>query len=269
MAFSYQCNISFGLVFIPVRLVQAVRSREIGFNLLDKKTMSRVKYRKTCEACGGREIGQDDIVKGFEYADDQYVVFTEEDFDRLKTPRDRNITIEKFVDIDEIDPIYYDKPYYVNPAGAETAYALLLRAMEEEKKVGISKAVLGTKETLIALRPKDGHLLANTLFFADEVQKNPAGDVKTGLKESELNLAKSIVRGMSGTFEAEEYRDEYRERVRAAIERKIAGREIVSPQGESADPAAELMEALQASLNNLKPAARAARSKKSAGAKRA
>ena len=121
MAYSYKCSISFGLVYIPVTLHAAVKMRDIGFNMLDKKTMSRVKYKKTCEKCGGREVKQEDIVKGFEYEDDKYVVFTDEDFEKVKTKKDKNITIEKFVDIAEVDPIYFDRPYYVNPTGAENA----------------------------------------------------------------------------------------------------------------------------------------------------
>ena len=211
MAYSYKCSISFGLVYIPVTLHASVKTQDVGFNMLDKKTMSRVKYKKTCEECDGREVKQEDIVKGYEYEDDKYVVFTEEDFEKLKTKKDKNITIQKFVDIAEIDPIYYDRPYYVNPTGAENAYALLLRAMEEEKKVGIAKTVLS----------------------------------------SELSLAKSIVEGMSGDFKAEDYKDEYRERVKAAIEQKIAGKEIVKAKEGSINVAANLMEALQASLKGL------------------
>ena len=247
MAYSYKCSISFGLVYIPVTLHASVKTQDVGFNMLDKKTMSRVKYKKTCEECDGREVKQEDIVKGYEYEDDKYVVFTEEDFEKLKTKKDKNITIQKFVDIAQIDPIYYDRPYYVNPTGAENAYALLLRAMEEEKKVGIAKTVLGNKETLIALRAKDGQMLLNTLF----IQKNPTKEVKAEFSSSELSLAKSIVEGMSGDFKAEDYKDEYRERVKAAIEQKIAGKEIVKAKEGSTNVAANLMEALQASLKGL------------------
>ena len=231
MAYSYKCSISFGLVYIPVTLHASVKTQDVGFNMLDKKTMSRVKYKKTCEECDGREVKQEDIVKGYEYEDDKYVVFTEEDFEKLKTKKDKNITIQKFVDIAQIDPIYYDRPYYVNPTGAENAYALLLRAMEEEKKVGIAKL--------------------STLFFADEIQKNPTKEVKAEFSSSELSLAKSIVEGMSGEFKAEDYKDEYRERVKAAIEQKIAGKEIVKAKEGTTNVAANLMEALQASLKGL------------------
>ena len=267
MAYSYKCSISFGLVYIPVTLHAAVKAQDIGFNMLDKKTMSRVKYKKTCEECGDREVKPEDIVRGFEYEDDKYVVFTDEDFEKLKTKRDKNITIEKFVDIAEVDPIYFDRPYYVNPTGAENAYALLLRAMEEENRAGVAKAVLGNKETLLILRAHGGQMLVNTLFFADEIQKNPAKDVKVQCSDSGLSLAKSIIEGMSGAFKAEEYKNEYRERVKEAIGRKVAGKEIVRAKEGAPNAAANLMEALQASLKGLnKPAKKAVR--KSAPAKR-
>lgn len=251
MAYSYKCSNSFGLVYIPVTLHASVKTQDVGFHMLDKKTMSRVKYKKTCEECGGRDVKQDDIVKGYEYEDDKYVVFTDEDFEKLKTKKDKNITIEKFVDISEIDPIYYDRPYYVVPTGAEKAYVLLIKAMEEENKVGIAKAVLGNQETLIALRAKSGQMLLNTLFFADEIQKNPATEIKAQLSDAEIQLAKSIVEGMSGKFDAGEYQNDYRERVKSAIERKIAGKEIVQTRDGSQNIASNLMEALQASLKGL------------------
>lgn len=114
MAYFYKCSISFGLVYILVTLHASVKTQDVVFNMLDKKTMSRVKYKKTCEECDGREVKQEDIVKGYEYKDDKYVVFTEEDFEKLKTKKDKNITIQKFVDIAQIDAIYYDRPYYLN-----------------------------------------------------------------------------------------------------------------------------------------------------------
>ena len=265
MAYSYKCSISFGLVYIPVTLHAAVKAQDVGFNMLDKETMSRVKYKKTCEACGGREVRQDDIVKGFEYDDGKYVVFTDEDFEKLKTKKDKNITIEKFVDIAEVDPIYFDRPYYVNPTGAENAYSLLLRAMEEENRAGVAKAVLGDKEKLLLLRAHGGQMLVNTLFFADEIQKNPANEVNAQCGASELALAKSIIEGMSGAFRAEEYKNEYRERVKAAIERKVAGKEIVRAKEGAPSAAANLMDALQASLKGLhKPAKKAVRKSASA-----
>ena len=132
MAYSYKGSISFGLVYIPVTLHSAVKSNDIGFNMIDKKTMSGVRYKKTCADCGGREVKQEDIVKGYEYEEDKYVIFNEDDFEKLKSKKDKNITIEKFVHLEEVDPIYFDKPYYVEPTGAEKAFAVLVSAMENK-----------------------------------------------------------------------------------------------------------------------------------------
>lgn len=247
MAYSFKGSLSFGLVYIPIQLQKCVRTNEIGFNMLDKQTMSRIKYKKTCVDCGGREVLQNDIVKGFQYEDDKYVIFDDSDFEKIKTEKDRNITIERFVDLGDIDPIYYDTPYYVVPVGAENAYALLLKAMEDENKVGIAKTVLGTKETLIALRARGGAMCLNTLFFYEEIQKNPAKEVKAVSNPKELDLAKMIIRNMSVPFEPESYKDEYREKLQKAISDKIAGKELEAPK-EKVGRVTDLMDALQQTL---------------------
>lgn len=253
MAYSYKGSISFGLVYIPIELHNTVNNNDISFNQIDKKTMSRVKYVKTCVDCKDRVVKQEDIVKGYEYEKDKYVIFDEADFEKLKTEKDKNITIEQFVDIKEIDPLYFDKPYYVSPTGGNTAFALLIKAMEEENKAGIAKAVLGNKETLIAIRAKDGELLLNTLFFEEEVKKNPSDKINGEVKEAELKMAKSIIEAMTAPFEPEKYHDEYRKRLEEAIEQKIAGKEIVATKEQASNNAASLMEALQASLTQVKP----------------
>lgn len=248
MAYSYKGSISFGLVYIPITLHNSIKENDIGFNMIDKKTMSRVKYKKTCAACDGREVKQEDIVKGYEYEEGKYVIFEDSDFEKIKTKKDKNITIERFVQLDEVDPLYFDRPYYVNPTGAEKAFAVLLEAMEQENKAAIAKTVLGTKETLILIRSKDGQMLLNTLFFEDEVTKNPAKDIKEKGSSDELKMAKAIIDGMTGEFNPEEYKDEYREKVQQAIEQKIAGKEIVSPKEKNATTVANLMDALTKSL---------------------
>lgn len=230
MAYSYKGSLSFGLIYIPITLHSSVKSNDIGFNMLDRKTMSRVQYKKTCADCSGREVKQEDIVKGYEYEEGKYVVFDDSDFEKIKTPKDKNITIEAFVDAEEIDPIFYDKPYYVNPTGGEKAFALLLKAMESENKVGIAKTVLGNKETLIAIRVKNGKMLLNTLFFNDEIQTNPAKEIKEEVKPAELEMAKTIIGSMSGAFTPDKYKDEYQARVKQAIEAKISGKEIAMPR---------------------------------------
>lgn len=248
MAYSYKGAITFGLVYIPITLSLSIKEEDIGFNMLDKKTKSRVKYKKTCVDCQNKEIKNEDIVKGYQYEKDKYVIFTDEDFEKLKTSKDKNITIEMFVKLEEIDPIYFEKAYYVKPTGADKAFSVLLKAMETEKKAGIAKTVLGTKETLILLRVRDGVMLVNTLYFHSEVQKVPQLE-KTKISKQELDLAKTLITQMTGPFEPEKYRDEYHIRLKKAIKRKIAGNEIVEAKEEK-EPAKiiNLMEALQRSL---------------------
>lgn len=250
MAYSYKGAISFGLVYIPVALQAGVRVNDIGFHMLDEKTMSRVRYKKTCIDCGDREVNQEDIVKGYEYEKGRYVVFTDEELDSLKTPREKNITIECFVDLKEVDPVYFQKAYTVIPTGAERAYKLLLSAMEEENKAGLAKTVLGAKETLILLRAREGRMALSTLYFADEIQQAGvyAADVK--VDPSELELAKSIIRNMEKPFAPEQYRDNYREKVLAAIEQKVAGNKIEVPKERAPQGVSDLMEALKRSLMN-------------------
>jgi len=250
----YKGSISFGLVYIPITLQSTIKNNDIGFNLIDKKTMSRIKYKKTCVGCDDKEVQQENIVKGYEYEKDKYVLFEDKDFEKIKSAKDESIVIDCFVNLNEIDPIYYDKPYYVVPTGAEKAFQILLFAMEKGKKAAIAKTVLGTKETLIAIRSKGGQMLLNTLFFAEEVQKNPAKEFETKLNkklEKELEMAKSIIDNMTEKFEPEKYKDEYREKLQKAIEQKIAGKEILSPKKKRIVKVGNLMDALAKSLDIL------------------
>ena len=186
MAYSYKGSISFGLVYIPIKLHSSIKNNDIGFNMIDKKSLSRIKYKKTCVDCDNREVKNEDVVKGYEYEDGKYVIFEDKDFEKIKTKKDENINIECFVDISEIDPLYFDRPFYVMPTGANHAFKILLRAMELEHKVAIAKTVLGTKETLIAIRAKNGEMLLNTLFFFEEVRK--IGKSETVNKMCSLNI---------------------------------------------------------------------------------
>ena len=261
MAYSYKGSLSFGFVYIPITLHSTIKNNDIGFNMIDKKTMSRVKYKKTCTDCEDREVKQSDIVKGYEYEEGKYVIFEDEDFEKIKSKKDKNITIDSFVDLKEIDPLYFDKPYYVAPTGAEKAFNVLLNAMEETNKAAIAKTVLGTKETLVMIRAKNGEMLLNTLFFEEEVTKNPAKEVKDTSSEQEKKLAKSIIESMIGHFEPEKYKDEYREKVQKAIEQKIAGEEITAPKEKSEGKIINLMEALQKSLKATQKPKKAAKAK--------
>ncbi|MBQ7227683.1 MAG: Ku protein [Clostridia bacterium] len=258
MAYSYKGAITFGLVYIPITLSLSVKEQDVSFNMLEKKTQSRVKYKKTCVDCNNREIKNEDIVKGYQYEKDKYVIFTDEDFEKIKTPKDKNITIEEFVNLDEVDPIYFDKAYFVKPVGADKAYQVLLKAMETEKKAGLAKTVLGTKETLILLRAREGKMLVNTLYFYNEIQKAPETE-ETKVAKKELDLAKSLISQMSGKFEPQKYKDEYNIRLQKAIQRKIEGNEIVQTK-EDKEPVKiiNLMEALQKSISSGKKKARKA-----------
>lgn len=252
MAYSYKGAITFGLVYIPISLSLSIKEHDIGFNMLEKKTKSRVKYKKTCVDCNDKEVKNEDIVKGYQYEKDKYVIFTNEDFEKIKTKKDKNITIEQFVDLNEVDPIYFDKAYYVKPTGADKAFNVLLKAMESEKKAGIAKTVLGTKETLILLRTQNGQMLVNTLYFHNEVQKAPVID-KGKVSKQELDLAKNLITQMSGKFVPEKYKDEYHIKLQKAIKRKIAGNEIIESKDKK-EPVKiiNLMDALKKSLTTPK-----------------
>lgn len=248
MAYSYKGAISFGLVYIPIVLTASIKNNDIGFNLIDKKTMSRVKYKKTCVDCDDKEVKNENIVKGFQYEKDKYVIFTDKDFEKIKTEKDKNITIEQFVNLDEVDPIYFDKAYYVSPTGGEKAFEVLLSAMEKQNKAGIAKAVLGTKESLILIRAKNGNMLVNTLYFYDEVVKAPEIK-KVKVLSKEISLAVSLINEMTEKFKPENFKDEYNLKLKKAIKSKIAGNDIVVHEDrDEPSKVINLMEALQKSL---------------------
>ena len=186
MAYSFKGELNFGFVYIPIELHLSVRDKSIGFNMLDKKTMSRIKYVKTCVDCDNKQVDSKNIVKGYEYEKDKYVIFEPEDFEKLKSKKDENISIIQFVKSSEIDPLFYDKPYYIVPKGADKAFNLFATALEKSQKVGIAKTVLGSKETLVALRVKDGKMFINTMHFADEVEPYPKKQKKEKVKRKRL-----------------------------------------------------------------------------------
>ena len=256
MAHSYKGAISFGLVYIPITLSVGVKQNDVGFNMLDKNTMSRIKYKKTCVDCNNKEVKNEDIVKGYKYEKDKYVVFTDKDFEKIKSPKDKSIVIQQFVNLSEIDPIYFDKAYYVNPIGGEKAFNVLLLAMEKQNKAGIAKTVIGTKETLFLIRASNGKMLASTLYFFDEIQKSPTIK-KSKVEKKELDLAMSLIDQMTESFKPEKFKDEYNEKIKKAIKRKIAGNDIIETK-EKSEPAKiiNLMDALQKSLSTSKPKAK-------------
>lgn len=227
MAYSYKGAISFGLVYIPISLQMIAKDKGISFNQIDKKTMSRVKYIKTCVDCDERVVKNEDIVKGYQYEKDKYVIIDEKEFEELKTEKEKSIVIEKFVELSEIDPMYFEKTYQVIPeSGAMKSYSLLATAMNEQNKAGIAKTVLGNKETIIVLRMREDKMLMSTLFFIDEIQPS----VEVSIQEvdgKELEMATQILNYMSGEFNLADYKDEYKEKLQKLIQSKIDGQEFV------------------------------------------
>jgi DNA end-binding protein Ku len=246
--------ISFGLVNVPVKLYSAVSRKTVRFHQLNRETGNRISQRRV-DPVTEEEVAYDDIVKGYELTKDSYVVITPEELEALDPERTRTIDIEDFVDIEDIDPIFYDHPYYLVPdTGATKAYGLLLNAMQESGKVAIAKVVLRSKEQLVAIRPQDELLCMETMIFADEVVSHDsiddlpeAKDLKASARE--LKMAQQLIESLSTEWEPEKYRDEYREKVLELIERKAAGEEItVQPEAPQPTKVPDLMAALEASL---------------------
>jgi DNA end-binding protein Ku len=262
--------ISFGLVNVPVKLYSAVSKKTVRFNQLHEADQQRIQMKRWCPG-EDAEVPYEEIVKGYEISPDRYVVITPEELESLDPQKTRTIDIEDFVDLDEIDPLYYEHPYYLVPdTGAAKAYKLLLTALQESNKVAIARVVIRSKEYLTAIRAADGVLTMETMLFADELvptdqlDELPEEDVKA--TEREVEMAKQLIESLSTEFEPEKYRDEYRERVLELIERKAAGEEI-TVQAAPEEPAKvpDLMAALEASLAEAKKPARK-KSAKSNGA---
>lgn len=252
--------ISFGLVNVPVKLYSAVSRKTVRFHQLNGDTQSRIQQKRV-DAQSGEEVPYERIVKGYEVSPDRYVVIEPEELEALDPEKTRTIDILDFVDEDEIDPIFYDHPYYLVPgAGAEKAYRLLLDAMEEAGKVAIAKVVIRSKESLVAIRPAGDALTMSTMLFHDEVvpvdrlDELPQADKATKTTKRELDMAEQLIASLTSEFDPEKYRDEYRERVLDLIERKAEGEEIAvtAAPAEEAKPVPDLMAALEASIKAAK-----------------
>jgi len=278
-------NISFGLVTVPVKLVTAVRSKDVRFNQLEEGTGARIRYRRVSEA-SGEEVPNERIQKGYEIASGQYVVVDQEELEKLTPKASHTIDIQDFVDLEQIDPLYFEQPYYLVPdRAAEKPYRLLIDAMTDLQKVAVGKIVLRAKEHLVAIRPLDGALCIETMRHADEVipietiEEIPRGD-DIAPSQKELDMARQLIEALSGEFEPEKYHDAYREQLLEIIEKKAAGEEIVAePLVEEPAKVVDLMAALEASLARAgkgdadqapaRSAKAAAKKTKKAGAKKA
>jgi DNA end-binding protein Ku len=251
--------ISFGLVNIPVKLYSAVSRKTVRFHQLDAESGQRIRQQRINPE-SGEEVPYEQIIKGYEIGPDRYVTITPDELDALEPQKTRTIDIEDFVELDEIDPIFYDHPYYLAPdTGAGKAYRLLLDAMAEAGKVAIARVVIRSKENLVAIRPHGGVLTMETMLFADEVIPPDSleelatsdGDQKTSKRE--LEMAQQLIDSLTSEFEPEKYHDEYRERVLDLIERKAQGETVVvEAPPEEPKEVPDLMAALEASIASAK-----------------
>ena len=250
-------SISFGLVNVPVKLYSAVEQKDIHFSQFEEGTGAKIRYKRVSEKTG-KEVPYEKIVKGYEVAKGRFVIVTPEELESAEPESTRTIDIDDFVDLEEIDPIFYDRTYYLAPAsddaGSKRAYNLLLKAMEEKKKVGVGKFVMRTKQYLGAVRPLGDVLALSTMVFGDEVRDrkeieelSSAKNTKVG--DREVAMAEQIIESLSVKWDPSRYHDTYREKVLEVIERKAEGEEIVAtaPASKEAE-VVDLMAALEASL---------------------
>ena len=252
-------TISFGLVAIPVKLFHAVRRQSVSFNQLDDRNMARIRYRKV-NAETGEEVGDEHIVKGYEIAKGRYVVVDPDELEPFMPVATKSVDLEEFVDLADIDPVYYDTAYHLAPDGPPKPYVLLARAMEESGKVAIGRFVMRNKQYTAAIRAEEGRLVMSTLAYADEVV-DPAdieelhGLDAVDVSSKEVAMAESLVASLAADFEPTKYHDEYREEVMALIQMKADGEEFDVLESAVEKPkVVDIMAALEASVAAAKEA---------------
>ena len=241
-------TISFGLVSVPVRMFPATESKELRFHFLDRRDLTPIGYDKVRKD-SGESVPSEEIVRGFEIDKGRYVPIEDEDLDRLDIELTHSIDICDFVDLDEIDPIYFRKAYYLVPQeGAEKPYRLLVKALEETGKVGIAKVVIRNKQHLAAMRPHDGVLVLETMYYADEIRQPESVNGKAKLQKAEVEMAKSLVENLSDSFKPDKYDDTYRKELLELIRAKAKGRKLPEPKQEEESEVVDLMAALRESV---------------------
>jgi len=247
-------SISFGLVNIPIALYPATRREELKFRLLRKSDLSPVNYKRVAEK-DGKEVAWDQIVKGYEYEKGKYVVLKDEDFQRVDLEATQTVDIKDFVDQEEIDPMFFYKPYYLEPQkGGDKAYTLLRDSLKDTKKVGVAKVVIKTRQYLAGVKPEDGVLVLELMHFADELADPEKLHLpkKMEVGKREMSMAKSLIDGMTSKWEPEKYKDDYREALMDVIEEKVeaGGKEIEEKPRKAPKPTKviDLVSVLQKSL---------------------
>jgi DNA end-binding protein Ku len=259
-------SIAFGLVNVPVKLYKATApssGHQIAFHQIHDKCGTRIKMKRWCPH-DDREVAWQEIQKGYEYAKGRYTIITDEELAALPKPDEAAISIESFVDLSDVDPLYFDRGYYVSPDGAGKAYALLLKVLNETKRAAVAKMALRTRGHLALLRPNSDHLILHTMYFDEELADadQVPGAGKTHVTDKEVAMARELVEHMAGEWRPEAYKDDYTEKLREMIEKKIEGAEVVeSPLPERGGEVVSLMDALRKSLGGEKrPQVRAAAS---------
>jgi DNA end-binding protein Ku len=272
-------SINFGLVNIPIGLAVAQQRKDTAFRTLHRECGTPIKQKRYCPV-HERDVEADELVKGWEFAKGQFVLVEESDLEAVALQRSQSVDIVRFVPVDEVDPIYFDRAYYLAPAGPEAQrrpYVLLLRAMQDAGMAAVGKFVLWGKENLCLIRPLGESLVLETLYFAEDIRPRAEIDEaveETDVKDPELAMARQLVESLVGDFDPEEYKNEYRNELRAMLEAKLAGQEITRPEPAPEAPVIDLMDALkqsvaQAQKDKGKPAAAKPKKKASTGRKRA
>ena len=242
-------SISFGLVNIPVEINPIIKNNDIAFNQLHKKCLSRIRYVKYCPHCK-KEVKQTDIIRGYEYKNDQYVTLTNEEFNNLKSEDEKIIEIIGFVNLSEIDPIYFEKSYIIRTSTKSKAFSLFKEALLKTKKVALAKTVIGTKFYYVTIRLMDNSLIMNTLYFDEEVViPDEVADAKFTKKE--LDLAVQLINSLKVKFKPEEYVDEYQEKIKEVLKQKEEGKTVKKPKAKNTKNIKDLMTALELSLKNV------------------
>lgn len=240
--------ITFGMVSIPVRLFSATEDKDVSFHLLHQPDHSRVKFRRFC-AAEDQEVPNEELIKAYEISKDQYVEITDEDLDKLPLPSRHTIELSSFVDAEEIDPIYYEKSYYLEPEETGVKpFALLMKVLDKKRVTGVATIALRNKESLCALRPLDGTLLLETLHYPDEIRAREQIVTDVPVNDKELAVASTLVEALQTEFDPSQYHDRYREALLELIENKAQGREVVEPETPEAPQVTDLMAALRASI---------------------
>ncbi len=242
--------ISFGLVYIPVELNPVVYNNDTAFNQLHKKCGSRIKYEKICPYCG-IEVKNEEIIKGYEYNKDKYVTFSDKDFEKMKLSNEVPIEIVSFLNLDEVDPIYFEKSYYLTTKNNK-AFSLLKTILKKENKVALAKTVIGTKFYYVIIRFNENNLLLNTLYFDEEINVDEDKDILLKFSKEEIDMATRLVEAMSGKFEPQKYKDEYQDKIKKAIKQKISGKRITKSKEKPQKSIDNLMKALKESLKDVK-----------------